>query len=70
LKKDALVQAKVTGFEGKEDVQKKVQEHLPVGREFSFRFTVKGDTATLADLKGEGIDAFKTHVEGDFEKKK
>ncbi|HMF12976.1 MAG TPA: hypothetical protein VKE94_11745 [Gemmataceae bacterium] len=68
--KDRLVKARVTGFEGKEEIRKAVAEKLPVGREFSFKWTTKGDTAKLEDLNGEKIpEIFKNHMEGDFEKK-
>jgi hypothetical protein len=70
VEKDGLVQAKVTGHEGKEEIKKAVGEKLPVGVQFSFKWTAKGDAAKLEDLKGDKVpEIFKTHVEGDFEKK-
>src|SRR5262245_26450416 len=68
--KEGLVKAKVTGFEGKEEAKKKVQEHLPVGFKFNFKWTVKGDAAKLDNLTGNKVEAFKAHLEGDFEQKK
>src|SRR5262245_9049583 len=68
--KGGLVKAKVTGFEGKEEAKKKVQEHLPVGFKFTFKWKVNGDSARLADVKGDGVETFKSHLEGDFEQKK
>jgi hypothetical protein len=69
--KKGRVKAEITGFEGKkEETKKKISEHLPVGLEFSFKWTAKGDTAKLADLKGGKVpEKFKTHLEGDFKKK-
>jgi hypothetical protein len=70
VEKQGLVKAKVTGFEGKEEAKKKVQEHLPVGFKFTFKWKVNGDAARLADVKGDGVETFKSHLEGDFEQKK
>jgi RNA polymerase sigma factor (sigma-70 family) len=69
VEKDGLVKAKVTGFEGKEEAKQKAKEHLPIGTEFRFKWTVKGDTATLGDLEGKDVDPLKMHLEGDYEKK-
>ena len=67
--KDGLVKVKVTGFEGKAEAKEKVKELIPVGTECSFKWTVKGDTATLEDLKGEKFEPFKSLLEGEFAKK-
>jgi hypothetical protein len=67
--KGGKVSAKVTGFEGKEEATKKVQEHLPVGRKFSFKWSAKGDSARLEDVAGDEAETLKSHLEGDFEKK-
>jgi hypothetical protein len=69
--KKGRVKAEITGFEGKkEEARKKIAEHLPVGLEFSFKWTVKGDAAKLADVKGDKVpEKLKTHLEGDFKKK-
>jgi hypothetical protein len=67
--KDGVVKVKVTGFEGKDDAKKKVQEHLPVGFKFSFKWKVDGGTARLGDVAGDDVEHVKTHLEGDFEKK-
>jgi hypothetical protein len=65
-----VIKAKVTGHEGKEEAKKKVQEHLPVGLELRFKWTVKGDAAKLEDVMGDKVpDMVKTHLEGDFKKK-
>jgi hypothetical protein len=64
-----VVKVKVTGYEGKEEIKKKLGEMLPVGLEFSFKWAAKDDTAKLDELKGDKFpDQFKTHIEGDFEK--
>jgi hypothetical protein len=71
VEKGGLVKAKVTGFEGKEEVKQKVEKHLPVGLKFSFKWTVKGDAARLDELtgKGDNIETLKSRLEGDFEQK-
>jgi hypothetical protein len=72
IEKDGRVKVKVTGAEGSsEEAVNKVKEHVQAGLEFSFKWTVKGDTAKLDDLKGEGdaIEKLKSHLEGDYEKK-
>jgi hypothetical protein len=70
VEKGGLVKVKVTGFEGTEEVQKKIAEHAPLGLKFSFKWTVKGDAATLNDVKGDKAETLKSHLEGDFEEKK
>ena len=67
--KEGLVKARITGFEGKEEAKKKAAEVIPVGLKFSFKWTVKGDAARLHDLTGDKVEALKSHLEGDFEKK-
>jgi hypothetical protein len=68
--KEGLVKAKVTGFEGKEEARKHVGEKLPVGTEFSFKWRVKGDTAKLDDLKCAKVEQLKSHLEGEYDRKK
>jgi hypothetical protein len=63
-----LVKAKITGIEGK--AKEKAKDHLPVGTEFSFQWTVKDETATLNDLIGDKIEHFKTQLEGEYSQKK
>ena len=64
--KDGLVKAKVT-----EVVEKGSFPGKPAkGLAFSFRWKVKNETATLDDLKGEGLEDAKAIVEGDYTKKK
>jgi hypothetical protein len=67
--KDGLVKVKVTGFEGREDAKKMAAERLPVGRKFTFKWSVKGDTAKLDSLEGDDVEILKSPLEGDFEKK-
>ena len=57
-------------FEGKEEIRKKVMERLPVGFEFRFRWTTKGDNATLDDLQGDKVELLKAHLEGEYTRKK
>lgn len=70
LDKDGRVKVKITDFEGKEEVKEKVKEKLPIGTEFSFKWKVKDDTATLDGLKGDKVDLLKSHLEGEYSKKK
>jgi hypothetical protein len=67
--KDGVVKAKITDLEGKDEIREKAKGHLPNGREFSFTWTAKDDSATLADMKGEDIDTLKSHLEGEYVKK-
>lgn len=67
--KDGLVKAKISELKGKEEVIEKAKDKVPVGAEFSFKWKVKGDAATLDDLKGDKADGLKSHLEGDYEKK-
>jgi hypothetical protein len=67
--KDGTVKAKVTGFEGKDELKKKIQEVVPVGTKFGFKWKADGDAAKLSDVTGDNVEALKSHLEGDFEKK-
>ncbi len=67
--KGGLVKAKITDHEGKEQAKEKAKELLPVGLEFSFKWQVKDDIATLEDIKGDKVDVMKAHLEGKYEKK-
>jgi hypothetical protein len=40
------------------------------GEKVSFKWVVKGDTATLSDFKGDGADGAKDVVEGEYKKQK
>lgn len=40
------------------------------GEKVSFKWVVKGDTATLSDLKGDNVEDAKSVVEGEYKKKK
>ena len=67
--KGGLVKAKVTRLEAKEEVKKKLKEHVPVGFKFSFKWSVQGDAAKLEGVTGDNVETLKSHLEGDFEKK-
>src|SRR5262249_27142645 len=69
LAKGGLVKAKVTGLEGKKEAKEKAEKHGPVGLAFSFKWTVKGKTATLGDVKGKDVETLKSRLQGDYEKK-
>lgn len=68
--KDGVIKAKVTGLEGKDEIKEKAKNIMPVGLEFSFKWTVDDHNATLDELKGENLDSFKSHLEGGYELKK
>jgi hypothetical protein len=68
--KGELVKAKITGFEGKDEAKETVKKMLPVGTEFSFKWQVKDDTAKLDDLKGDKFEPLKSHLEGEYSRKK
>lgn len=70
LEKNGLVKAKVTGHEGSDEVKKKVEAHAPIGLKFGFTWTPSGDAAKLEEVTGKGTDTLKSHLEGEFEKKK
>jgi len=67
--KAGLVKAKITGFEGADDVKKAIAAKIPVGTEFGFTWKVTKDTATLDDVTGEKADVLKSHLEGTFDEK-
>jgi hypothetical protein len=69
LEKEGRVEAKVSEIEGKEEAKKKVQELVPIGLKFTFKWKVTGDAAKLDDVKGDNVETLKSHLEGDFEKK-
>jgi hypothetical protein len=68
--KGGLVKAKITDFEGKEKAIEKAKKLLPVGTDFSFMWDVKDDNAKLNDLKGDKVEHLKSHLEGDYSRKK
>jgi hypothetical protein len=68
VEKDGRVKATITELDGKEKA--KAAELIPVGLEFNFKWQAKEGTATLDDLKGEKVDALKSHLEGKYEQKK
>jgi uncharacterized protein (TIGR03067 family) len=71
VEKEGLVEVKVTGFEGNEETKKKLQERVPVGLKFTFKWKVNGDAARLDDLMGDDhVEMMKSHLEGDFEQRK
>lgn len=67
--KDGVLKVTVTGHEGKDEIKKKLKEVLPVNTEFTFKWAVDGDTATIDSVEGKDVDGLKTHLEGKFEKK-
>ena len=68
--KDGVVTCKLTDLEGKEEIKAKLKDRLPVGSAFTFKWTADGDAATLGDLAGKEMEAFKSKLEGGYEKKK
>lgn len=68
--KAGLVEAKVTEIEGNDDVRQWAREMLPPGTQFSFKWTVKDDTARLEDLTGAQVEHMKSRLEGEYTQKK
>jgi hypothetical protein len=66
MDKKGLVKVTVTDVEEKGTFPQKPK----VGFEFSFTWKVEGDTGTLSDLTGEGLENAKPLAEGDYKKKK
>ena len=64
--KDGTVKATIAKVEEKGNFPSKP----PEGLEFSFKWTVKGNTANLDDLKGKELEDAKPILEGDYQKKK
>ena len=64
--KDGVVKAKVTKVEIKGQFNAAPKE----GLDFTFKWKAKGDTATLDDFEGEGLENAKPVVEGEYTKKK
>jgi hypothetical protein len=67
--KDGLVKAKITRLGGTEDVVEKAKASVPVGLEFSFKWKLDGDRATLDDLDGKDVEHVKERLEGEYTKK-
>ena len=70
VENDGLVKAKITDFEGKDEVKQKAKDNLPVGTAFRFKWAVTADTARLSDLQGDKSEHLKAHLEGRYERKK
>jgi hypothetical protein len=66
MDKNGLVKATVTEVEEKGNFPQKPK----IGLEFSFKWKVEGDTGTLSDLMGEGVEEAKPLAEGEYKKKK
>jgi len=64
--KDGVVKAKITKVEVKGEFKAAPKE----GLEFTFKWKVKGDTATLDDFEGAGLEHAKPVLEGEYAKKK
>lgn len=64
--KDGRVKLTVTDAEEKGEFPNVPKK----GMELSFKWSVKGDTATLDDLEGEGLDEAKPVLEGEYARKK
>ena len=67
VEKDGVVKVKITELEG--TAKDMAKDHLPAGKEFTFKWQAKDDTATIDDMKGDDIDFFRSHLEGKYEKK-
>jgi peroxiredoxin len=69
VEKEGLVKAKVTGVEGNGAPTKHIGGLLPAGTKFSFKWTVKADSAKLDDLTGDKVEVLRHLLAGDFEQK-
>lgn len=70
VEKDKRVKVKVTDLEGEEKQIEQVKQHITIGLELSFKWTVKDKTATLDGLKGKDDDlGHWKALEGEYEKK-
>jgi hypothetical protein len=67
--KEGLVRVKVTGFEGDDETKKRVNEVLPPGTRFRFRWKIKDDSAKLDKVQGDQADHLKSHLEGEYGRK-
>jgi hypothetical protein len=67
--KDGLVKAKITRLGGAGDVVEKAKESVPVGLEFTFKWKLDGDKATLDELDGKDVEHVKERLEGEYTKK-
>ena len=65
--KDGKVKAKITSLEGLK--ANDVKDKLPVGTEFGFTWKVKDGKATMEDYKSDKLEAFKSLLEGEYDKK-
>src|SRR5262245_16559423 len=70
IAKDGTVKAKVTDIEASDEIKEKVKGKISVGLEMTFAWKVKDDLATIDDLKGENTEIFKSHMEGEFARKR
>jgi hypothetical protein len=66
--KKGLVKVTITELEGK--AKQKLEKVLPVGLEFSFRWTVQDSSGTLDEVKGEKVEPLKSHLEGKYRRQK
>jgi hypothetical protein len=66
--KDKRLHAKITELDGEKKAQ--AQAIIPVGLEFSFTWQAQGDSATLRDMKGTNIEQLRSHLEGQYERKR
>jgi hypothetical protein len=65
---DGVVKVKIARLGGADQVVEKLKELVPVGLEFSFKWKLDGDKATLDDLDGKDVDHVKQHLEGEYTK--
>ncbi len=65
-KEKDVVTAEFTAVEEKGNFPNKPKN----GEKISFKWAEKGDTATLSEFKGAGVDDAKDIVEGEYKKKK
>ena len=67
--KDETVKAKVTDYEGSDEVKEMLKEVLPVGTEFTFKWKITGETAKLDEIKSDMAEHLRSHLEGEYSRK-
>src|SRR5262249_320971 len=70
VEKEGGVKVEIAELDGKDELKEKAKDKLPVGFEFRFKWKARSETATLDDVMGEKAELLKSHLEGDYERKK
>jgi hypothetical protein len=68
IDKEGLVKAKITDFEGKDEIKEQIKNKYPAGFAFQFTWKTKGDAASLDNVDGKDAEGLKSHLEGEYVK--